>query len=242
MKTVTNKLFSVFAALAGTMLLIPAVASAAVLVNYPFTGGSWASTVQEPGTTITNMQPGNGGVQLSSGGGNLYYQFPSQHNKDQAIENNYYAEFTITPDNGLGISYSEIRFHYHVTTPWNSETILSFHANFFVRASLDGYSSDLASFFHYGTGSSADNPPVLFSLELSNLNDFQEVTQPVTFRIYSYTDNFVNTNFITSALPRVDNVIVEGSLSPIPEPAYTAVLTILFLIMITVCKRCRSAI
>ncbi len=206
------------------LFLIPATGSAATLAHYPVSAAPpLNSSTTDPnitasaiGNITTPANNGNAAVMYSSSQ-NIYYNFLSQLDKDQAISANYYTAFTLTPDEGFMVSYSQLSFNYGGSF---GVTGASVDANFFVRSSLDGFTSDLTEFtYTIPSLAGGGNVPELMELELSSLSQFQDVATPVTFRIYAFVDNFMTpNNFNSSARPRIDNILFEGSVNAIPEP------------------------
>lgn len=217
-----TNLFKTLAVLAVYTSIVTPVCSAATLIQYPFTGGSRVSTAVQPNTTVSNAVSGNASVLVSASSSNLYYEFSSQQNKQGAIDLAYYVAFTLTPDAGYGASYSQLSFAYG-GTGWNVSA--SYNANFFVRSSLDGYTSDLASFAYTVVGTPTNQTPQTYNLDLSSLGSFQGASEPLTFRIYSYTDNF-SAAFNSLGRPRVDNIVLQGEVAAVPEPATVALLSL----------------
>lgn len=224
MKTITNHLTTVLSLTVSLLTLSSTSVTASILANYSFPAGSWESSVTEPNTDISIASSGNSsGVLVSAGAQNLYYQFAIQHNKAEAIASDYYAAFTLTPDAGYRVSYSELSFNYGGSFG-NSVGEPSYQANFFIRSSLDGFSSDLTEFSYTVPGLPDEMTPEFLVLDLSSHAEFQFIDEAVTFRIYAFTDNFVGSAFTHLARPRLDNIVLEGTVGAIPEPATAALL------------------
>lgn len=241
MKIVKKNLIAMVGA---ASLVIPVTGSSAILISYPFTGGSAASTVTDPDTTNSNILGGNAKVAISGSAANLYYEFPDesgQKDKDQAIADGYYAAFTLAPHSGYTASYSNLSLNYGGSyNNTGSVTAVSYQANFFIRTSLDDYASDVVSFSYavpYLSG--ATHTPQLLNLDLSTLAEFQNVEEAVTFRIYGFSDNFIGSTFNVSARPRVDNVVLQGEIAVIPEPETGALLIVSLVYIVAFRRRTR---
>lgn len=209
----------------GLLFLIPATGATAVLADYQFQAGSWASSANAPGTGVTNASSGNPtGVLLSAGSNNLYYQFSTQIDKATAVSAGYYVEFTVTPDVGNAISYTSLTFDYGASTPFGPGSTLSFDSHFFVRSSLDGFTGDLAAATYRATGPHpVPMTPETLTLTLSDKDEFQNLSEALTFRVYSYTESIVGEH-TQERRPRVDNLQLNGVVAPIPEPSTVAFL------------------
>lgn len=119
-----------------------------------------------------------------------------------AISGNDYYTFTLTP--GTTMSLTDIRFDYAVAG--------NVTANYLVEAAVGA-----GSFSAVGSSVSTSSSTWLTPEGLS-LGQYQNVTLPVTFRIYIWDNNDGNGN---SDL--LDNVIVDG-FAPVPEASTLAMM------------------
>lgn len=233
MRTMIKRLPSLLSTFLGAALpLLPAVALSGTLAHYtfPYTSSAesgWISSAAgQPGITVSPVSPGQvpeeGKIEIG-GGGNLYYEFPEslgEFDKEKAIAANYYIEFVVEPNAGNTVSYSTLRFSYGGTKASSGTT---YQANFFVRTSSDGYSSDLASINYTVEGDTAEGvvllpdggmgsvTPELFTLDLTGVSNLQEVGEALTIRIYAFTDQFLNGAPKVDARPRLDDIVLEGT-------------------------------
>ncbi len=189
-----------------TALVLTAVASAsAQLVTYTF--GPTTSPVVTADLVADHLSasvfsgytggPSTGGSSpLSSG---AYFNASTW----STSENNYFT-FTITPESGYQFTSVSLSFDYRATS--TGPTTLAIHSN------ADSYASSLDSFTitrdtnWYSSG--------VRSVSLGN------ITTATTFRIYG---SGASSN---SGTLRVDNVVLNGSVSltPVPEPSTCALL------------------
>lgn len=186
---------------AAVVVLIAAASSAsAQLVTYTF--GSTAAPVVTPNQVADHLSagvfagldgsPGTGtGSPTSSGA-----YFAASGWDDPAPGSNYFT-FTLTPEEGYQFSTASLSFDYRATG--TGPATLS------VYSSADSYGSALAAFST--THDSAWHSSGLLTVSLDN------ITATTSFRIYG--------SDASSALGtlRVDNVTLNGSVTPVPEPS-----------------------
>jgi hypothetical protein len=149
------------------------------------------------GHSSTTVSPPNAG----------YINAPvTSSNQTEAIANNDYFSFTLTPTIGhsLTLTNLELSAFYFVTTSMGT------NASLFVRSSLDNYTSDVAS-----NGFSFVNPYAVMSIPLGAA--FTQVPSNITFRVYVFDDSDTATEGL-----RIDDLFVRGSLDALP-PGYQQV-------------------
>lgn len=199
---------------------------AAVLLKYEFTGGSQTGSVVDPGVTGGSFAAGPNLVDLDNGaaGGSLDYTAgwariaPSRvigasatpGTETQSLDEGEYFTFTIGPNSGGTLNLETLVFStaYYGT---NAPTAL---ASFFVRSSVDDFAMNLGSTF--------TNPLLTSASFVGNTvtftgASFQDLAGPVEFRIYLYDTNNASNRSIA-----IDDVTVNGTFIPVPEPASCA--------------------
>ena len=188
-------------------------AKAAVLANYNFNSSngtssdsdtlSGAGTFAATGITTTYGTPsfGSYGVAFRA----------DSYNLSNTRNNAQYYSFTITPTAGYMLNLGgNGALTFDIS---RNAVITSWTFSYAVRCSLDGYASDIA------TGSiSANNSWVNQSVNLSSA--FNSQAGGVTFRIVVWD----NATPLASGynFGNVDNVILNGTVAPVPEPVNTA--------------------
>ena len=165
-------------------------------------------TAQPPGFTGTysSVQAG------FSTAGNAFFRSSSLTTSESgAVAGNDYFSFALTPTSG-GLTFTSLTFDLGGNLA-GSPAVAPFTSFAFVRTSLDGFASNVGSVESFDATTAASafaNKTVNFSGAL-----FQNVTQPVEFRVYIYSsiDGFNQT--ANDSIVRLDNV----ELSAIPEPS-----------------------
>lgn len=189
--------------------------SAALLADYQFASGSTASGDAEANSTASAM--GN-----SAGFAAIYENLNAYGRSsvvDAAGSTADYFEFTVTPASGFKLNLTSLSFG----TAFYGNQAPAGQASYFVRTSLDGFTSNIGSTFtvdYQRTTIPADHPTTPFPLPtftdqnvaLDSLNPGNN--QAVTFRIY-ITDTTTSPDRLTA----IDNVQLNGELLAIPEPS-----------------------
>lgn len=129
----------------------------------------------------------------------------SQTTPEEAISKNSYVAFTITPQEDLAMSLSLLEFKLTMSSNNAAD-------QFFVRSSLDNYAADLIA----GTLSTSYQK---FSINLAEMG-FMKLDQGVTFRIYLYGGSSGS----SSARNYLDKVLLQGTVSAVPEPGSVTLL------------------
>lgn len=169
------------------LAFFPRAASAAVLLQYDFTGSSGAPTVQSgaTGSTIANDQA-MPTFEFSSNG---YATDPELRAGPQtgatsiatAVSGNSYTSITITPDPGKTMSLTSLTFKVArggASTPrgWG------------IRSSVDSYAANVA------TADAVTQRPTWDDITVDlSAAEFQNLTSAVTFRFYIYAPSNANT-------------------------------------------------
>jgi gliding motility-associated-like protein len=108
----------------------------------------------------------------------------------------FYYEITITPDAGYSIDFS--------TITWDADRSGTGPQNWYMRSSLDGYSSDIGS----GT-----NPSSFGGQSVSTGASFDNITSAVTFRIYNTNVSSSSCNCTSGGSIRIDNLTFNGTVN-----------------------------
>ena len=182
MKSSTKKLLLTITgvAIAGFPL---ASVRANVLVNYPFTGSSRASTDSDVNSSASSITDGAGltsSVDAARGnptpalGGISSDQIDGSTNS-AAVTANDYVTFTLTP--GSTVSLTSLTLDAANYT--NDGTFSA--ESFFLRSSINGFASNIGTTQNILAGSNGAFAG--FSFDLSGAS-FQNVATPIEFRIY----------------------------------------------------------
>ncbi len=199
-------------------------ASGAVIAQYNFNNSAdrTVSIDAEPNSTASAfVTSGGGGFSSASNSAIQTYANITSSSVATAISSNDYFGFTVTPSLGQAFSLTNLTF--------DSTTRFQFgdggSVSFFVRSSLDGFTSDLASYSQTSPStvavppSSSVNDAVARNVSLSGVL-FQNQPAPIQLRIYFYEN--IGNSTATDAF-RVDNVILNGTVAEVtaavPEPA-----------------------
>ena len=213
--TITTLLAGGALALTGLMAAKPA--DAATLAQYTFTGNSLASSDTDPNSTATAFSGGAGlAVRTSSFRGDptpsvaVTFRDLLSTSQTTALANGSYYQFTVAPTAGNRVKFTSLNFGTNVGPTGGKPPGVG---TYFVRTSADGFTNTLASYTQPSTPPPNGNVPFTTrNVNLSGLNS-PFFTTPLSFRIYEY-DN--GSTFDGGGL-RVDNVIVQGDVAPVPE-------------------------
>lgn len=129
-----------------------------------------------------------------------------------AIAANQYLSFTLTPSAGHAVSISSLSFLTGV-----SAAVSNFHGE--LLSSATGFASGNA--LHSYSFSSTTAP--LQSITLSGHSALQNATSAIEFRIYGWRDTTGTSTFRIRSLSGND-LVINGSVSAVPEPSTYAVL------------------
>lgn len=220
-----------FALIAIVGFALSSMASAAVLVQYPFTTAA-------PADVAEGMSAGNATwVGVSGGqvgfGGTLGTAYAQSNLIPNALDEGVYLSFNLKANDGFSLNLDSFSFQLGGTT--GATTTLTVFAE--VRTSLDNYASSLVLTPGSATAGSAVVPagtsiPSFTTFTASLGNSFDELND-VTFRLYVYN---ARVGSATSTYLRLDSVSMDGSLSPIPEPG-TVILLVTGLLLVTWLRR-----
>lgn len=213
-----NYLFVLSASLCG--LLTPML-QADVIANFDFASGSVSSSDSDINSTASDIAlnfsvPGDGAV--SSFTETVFYRSTGTGaDAATALSNPDYVSFTVTIDTGFVLNLDSLDFDQLGTT--NAPTG-DFNQTTFVQTSIDGFGSgnDVASFSRdvIAPASGAETTFDSRSIDLTASN-FQNIAGTLEVRFYLY-DDIDN----SAALHRLDNIVLNGTVSVIPEPSFYA--------------------
>lgn len=212
----------------GVVLSLGAVASnssAVVLANYEFAGGSALSTDTEPVTTaedyLATIAPNTStysGISSSSANA-FFFSFQTAGDLVGSIAENDYHTFTLET-NGATVNLDALNFSQEF---WNTATTLTFSVS--VLSSFDGFATpglNLGNFSIAGSGyTNGDTAAVARSIDLSSIAQFQGLTSNVDFRFYFYDNSSA-----TDRTHRLDNIVLNGTVTPVPEPSSQALVIV----------------
>ena len=207
------------------------------IANYEFgvgAVGTRASVDAEINSTASDFEDGQGlagGTTFDLVNGNpvpsvsVEAGVTGQEASDALADADYF-EFTVTPDPGFQFNLDSLVFDYAVSGEGQ------FEATFFARSNLDGFTTNIVE---VSTG-----PSGTFAMASGDLSAplYQNVTAPIMFRIYLFDSNNGEVNF-----DLIDNVMLLGTVTPIPEPStYAMLLSGAALLGLAVWRRRRHAL
>lgn len=180
------------------------------LAAYPFNGGSAASIDSEGNSTASAFDVSSIGGTISSGTGTAFIAASSTTDSEvNAIAGNDYFSFTVTPDSGFEMDFTQLSFGTVFSSTDADSPGLA--ASFVVRSSVDSFASNVGSTFVEDFASSSTLTFTSRTVTLSGA-EFQNLDSIVEFRIYMYDNSGAATRLL-----RVDNVVLTGAVSVIPE-------------------------
>lgn len=187
------------------------------LALYTFDSGSSVSTDTNVFSNAGSFTVGNALVGSSAGIDSVTQTAFAQSSitpdsATLAISAGSYFSFTLTPEAGYALNLSALIFD----TVYNgslSSGVLT--ANYFVRSSLDGFSTNIATPIAQLYAPSSSSSFTLREIDLSSNSSYQGIVSTIEFRIYVY-DNSTSPDRII----RLDNVTLNGATPAIPEPSF----------------------
>jgi hypothetical protein len=215
-----------------TLSVLATSAQAVVLAQYNFThtGTSTAnpaSSDPQPNSVAGTFTaagadaPANGGV---SGSSDMAFLRTNQLTTSTAtaVTAGDYFTFTFTPDVGATFNLTSITFDFGGS---NSGTTgaPAFTVTAALRSDAEAvdYSTDLAAPFSKTITANTTNNQLSAAPEvLLTAPEFQNVSGPITFRFFISSDD-ISTSL---KIARMDNVILNGTVLTIPEPASSALI------------------
>lgn len=126
---------------------------------------------------------------------------------EAAVEKDVYGAFTIEVEDGQQLDLSSLKIGLQITNATSSETFVVH-----LRSSLDNYAQDI------GTVSVTGNDTALAEATGSfNLAGLPNLTGETTFRLYMVSNLEANTS--VRYIRIMPDIVLEGTVAPIPEPA-----------------------
>jgi len=221
--------------LAATLVVTPL--HAAVLSNYTFTGNSLAATTPTAGVTAGSVTNGGGlllkqsGFNLGGGSSNPALGWSSGQlipgSVSEALTQNQFFTFTLTPNAGQRIDLSSIAFYGNLGA--NTNVARSFE----LQASTNG-----GDFATVGSGTLVLNttgPSALFDITLTS---YTAITSQTTFRYVPYDVAYDGLSWNDGNWIRFDDITVNGTVSPIPEAGGMALMAVGLVGLAS--RRCRA--
>ncbi|MEM9026140.1 MAG: hypothetical protein AAGB06_04315 [Verrucomicrobiota bacterium] len=198
-----------------TLLLASAALAPAQIVTYTF------ATNVSPTTEDANVSASDFGVGIGittefgrSSGSQNYFVRSTQTGSSlpDAISNNEYLTFTITPDSGFQMNLTSIDIQLGGNANIPGQTVSQG-----IFTSVDGFTA-VDEVFSSSTALPSNNAETLDSLSIPLAGpQYSNITTATEFRVYLYDNNDV-----VNVLHRADNVVINGTVTPIPEPGSSA--------------------
>ena len=205
--------------------LVAARASSAssVVASYLFINSSAASSDSDPSTagnfTVSIASP-NGGISVTSGNGGYLkanvagagITGTTAQKESAAITNGTYYSFTITPAAGTALQLTSLTFNLGGSA--NSQG--NFIVSAFLRTSVDNFSANTGTITS-GSYSVPNDGNAHFNSTGTNidLSGLSSIAGTTTLEIYSY----INTSNSGGVYARINNVMLNATTIPIPEPS-----------------------
>lgn len=186
-----------------------AIASPVMIANYGFTSDNYSSDAEPNSVAQTFVYNTHGTRSTSTRSAVKTYADVAANSEAFSLTANESFEFTVVPSAGYKLALNDLAFTSSVNV--TNLTSTSFNGAFFVRSSLDGYSTNLASF-------TQPYDPMNFVARGVALSDssFKDIRSAVTFRIYVYETGSGSSSAFDGL--RVDNVVLNGEVTLVPEP------------------------
>ncbi|MFT3990742.1 MAG: hypothetical protein QM680_04970 [Luteolibacter sp.] len=208
--------------------------TAAVLATYEFTGGSVSTTGVDPGITISTFHTSGGLGSVSYANGyadastaNIAGTAGSPGSLSASITAGDYYEFTITPDSGSSITFDNLTFlaaYFNAAGGSVGDSYATTSITYYLMADIIGFTAadvigsatktGLQNVTTWAAAAAAGNVQSL-SIDIANsafASDFENITGPVTFRLYVSDTNASGRN------AAIDSVALNGIVA-VPEPS-----------------------
>lgn len=238
----TMKLFT---GSAGVLIAASTTTAGAIpIASWNFSSNLLASSsdanVATGGVTLGSGLPSGTGAGRSGSGEDLFVRtntafngpvvtdgdYTDASNDASVVAANDYFEFTITPQAGYQIDIDTVSYKYTAVDVDVNKGPVSFFKSF-LRSSEDSYANNLSAHTFtdiFGTvaADTGSSSQVTVSTALLN-GTFDSVTGTTTFRIYFNDGVNAGSNQL---LHRVDDIVIDGVVSTVPEPATLGLLLI----------------
>ncbi|WP_269536938.1 hypothetical protein [Cerasicoccus fimbriatus] len=207
------KLTIPFAILAATT-----AAAQVQIVTYDFDGGAAAPTTITSNANALDFEvitdpAGRGAISSSSDAAYIFVNATGS-TQAEALDGDSYFTFTVNADPGFQLDLSSVGFNYGMYK--NAGGAIAY--NVYLQSSVDGFGSTQAILFSEGNTIVENSTQTISSGAISLSAPEYQGLSSITFRI-SYSDD---TNSTNSNNVRVDNVVLNGNVSVIPEPGHYA--------------------
>jgi len=195
-------------------------ANADILAGYAFDSGSVSSTDSEVLSTAGTFGAGSGIAPnyAASNWARVSSDQTGTGNGDNsigvAIGANEFHSFTLTPQTGNVLNLSSLTFD---AAFYGGAS--GFNASFALRSSVDSFASTIGSIFVAPAQNTSTPTFGSHSIDLSGVV-FQGLSSSIEFRIYIFDNTSGNGRYLG-----LDNVVLNGSLSAVPEPSTYAALS-----------------
>lgn len=203
---------------------------AAVLSEWNFDNVTTSASNQATGLTAQPVSVGTFGGTVGPNstvpgvGGTATFVFPVRAadyvltaTESGALAANHTLSFTVAPDPEHSINFDRLSFYAWGNTGLADQPTDAY--NFFLRNDLTGEVT-LGTFSSNLQTSSAPTAASQYTLSLNSIPALQNVTSSTTFTVGIYMNRVPNaTNYPNTGNLRIDSVMLEGSVSAIPETA-----------------------
>ncbi len=224
------------ACLAAVGLLTAAQAGAATIASYNFTSDE-SDQVGAANLSASNVTWQANLIHNSSGGrsnvnGNLFFRSVAvADSKAASLDNGSglgdYVSFTVTPDAGFQFEFDTFAFNYGYDAGIREDVATS--VSFFVQVVIDGVATEVGSVFTdvQNVGDPRDQSAPNTTTPAIDLSGLGVIDSAAEFRIYLFDAS----NKDSATFSRLDDFVLNGQVSAIPEPA-TLVLSAIGLMLI----------
>ncbi|MFA9478809.1 PEP-CTERM sorting domain-containing protein [Phycisphaerales bacterium AB-hyl4] len=197
-----------------------------VIVSYPlnWSGGNVVETSAPAGSVHPDVTASDynalGGTEISRSSQTHFIRVDSGDNAAKlatiadSIANDMYGQFEVTVDPGMLLNLSSLEFGMQITRGADTE-FFTVH----LRSSLDNYASDIDTATLMGD-SDVENVDGSALFDLTDAA-FQNLTDPIDFRLYMVTD--IGSRTDGSNIVRIaSDVVLNGTV--VPEPSAVALM------------------
>jgi hypothetical protein len=210
----------------------PNTSTAEVIANYDFSSSPTPSQIDSTDTQLQSVASDfnnayDSGTGFSSVGGGSFFvraddvvgNATTPGTESAAITEDEYVSFTITPIAGYEIDYQTLSFD--ILMDRSSSGDPAPFATWFLKTSVGGFGASDPTVGSRNAPVSSVDTDLATITPLIDLSALGTRSDTVEFRIYTFD------NEISSTVPhRLDNVIVNGDVSLIPEPATVALVSL----------------
>lgn len=199
-------------------------ADAAVIVSSDLTRSTDTKaliTAVDPNVTVSEYYEAFGGTVISGDNNHYFGRLDGSSSSrianremvetiDAAVENEIYGTFTIDVADGMQLSLTSLTIGMQI----NSDTATSGTFWVHLRSSADDFASDIA----LPVSLAADGAANTDGIGTFDLTALAGLTGETTFNLYMVLNN-LPTNPQTKYIRIMPDIVLEGEVAPIPEPA-----------------------